>query len=195
MITSIYSSFASIKLNFYVADLSLFFFLIFIFVSILGKNFLVSALDQNERILLLYNHVVICKYIAHTIHIQLSIVSFFFLFLSYFSLIFLCCKAISHSLPLTRTTTAYQIHQFLSLFYRQNQLYQPTVKFRAHPAASFPFLCNPSYSFAYTKAKAKFISIHSLFVFFIFSFFYYSLTLSLPLLILGDHNATRTRAR
>lgn len=43
------------------------------------------------------------------------------------------------------------------------------------PAASFPFLGNPSYSFACTKAKAKFISTFTLFSFFSsFSFLLFS---------------------
>lgn len=119
------------------------------------------------------NRAVVCKY-AQFIHNLIISLSLSFSLAARLSLI----PSHSHALQqLIRFINSY--HRF----YRQNQLCQPIVKFRAHPAAYFPLLIisNPSYSFACTKAKAKFISIHSS----SFSSFFYLL------LILGDHNATR----
>jgi len=149
--------------------ISLFFLNFYLYINPLKEKPYQRLANARE---FYYRIIVACKY-AQFIQFDYHISFFVSLSLSLF-----CCKAISYS-P-SHSHALQQLIRFINsyhLFYRQNQLCQPIVKFRAHPAASFLLLIgNPSYSFACTKAKAKFIFTHSLFVFsFSFLFFYYSL--------------------
>jgi len=163
MITSIYSDFASVNSISTLLYISFFFKFLSLYQSPEKKPYqrLANAREFYYRI------IVPLHANTHNLYNLIIIISLFL------SVSLFCCKAIFHS-P-SHSHALQQLIKFINsyhLFYRQNQLCQPIVKFRAHPAASSLLLIgNPSYSFACTKAKAKFIFTHSLsFFLFLFSF-------------------------